>query len=186
MYLIFGIISTVLVLSLVQANFEFERCTDVARVRQDPHLDLSKGGRADFRGEDGALYNYLSTPGLGVNVRIEEALYTLHDGKLLVNGTFMTEVHVSALVAGDRLCKWAYVSYVASELNGSCPLRPLVRQHSSHTARCLSAAGQNWGWSNVKVSCGGNEFALGPNVRRRYPSAFLPFSRPSPDPPPAR
>ena len=59
MYLIFGIISTVLLLSLVQANFEFERCsgTDVARVRQDPHLDLSKGGRADFRGEDGALYN---------------------------------------------------------------------------------------------------------------------------------
>ena len=59
MYLIFGIISTVLVLSLVQA--EIERCsgTDVlvARVRQDPHLDLSKGGRADFRGEDGALYN---------------------------------------------------------------------------------------------------------------------------------
>ena len=106
MYLIFGIISTVLLLSLVQANFEFERCsgTDVARVRQDPHLDLSKGGRADFRGEDGALYNYLSTPGLSVNVRIEEALYTLHDGKLLVNGTFMTEVHVSALVAGDRLC----------------------------------------------------------------------------------
>ena len=81
MYLIFGIISTVFLLSLVQANFEFERCsgTDVARVRQDPHLDLSKGGRADFRGEDGALYNYLSTPGLSVNVRIEEALYTLHD-----------------------------------------------------------------------------------------------------------
>ena len=123
MYLIFGIISTLLMLSLVHANFEFERCSgrDVARVRQDPHLDLSKGGRADFRGEDGALYNYLSTPGLSVNVRIEEALYTLHDGKLLVNGTFMTEVHVSALVAGDRLCKWGYVSYVARELNGHPP-----------------------------------------------------------------
>ena len=89
-------------------------------------MDLSKGGRADFRGEDGALYNYLSTPGLSVNVRIEEALYTLHDGKLLVNGTFMTEVHVSALVAGDRLCKWAYVSYVARELNGHPPPTPIA------------------------------------------------------------
>ena len=87
------------------------------------NLDLQ---RADFRGEDGALYNYLSTPGLSVNVRIEEALYTLHDGKLLVNGTFMTEVHVSALVAGDRLCKWAYVSYVARELNGHPPPTPIA------------------------------------------------------------
>ena len=59
MYFILGIISTLLVLSLVHAHFEFDRCSgrDVARVRQDPHLDLSKGGRADFRGEDGALYN---------------------------------------------------------------------------------------------------------------------------------
>ena len=157
-----------------------------ASVMQDPHIDLAHDGHADFRGKHGSIYNYISTPGLSVNVLFEEALYTLHDGKLLVNGTYMTEVHVTTLVEGESMCKWAYVSYVASELNGSCPLRPPVRQHSSHTARCLSAAGQNWGWSNVKVSCGGNEFALGPNVRRRYPSAFLPFSRPSPDPPPAR
>ena len=77
MYLLFGIIFTVVVLSLVQSA-HLDPCSskDVARVQQDPHLDLSKGGRADFRGEDGAIYNYLSTPGLSVNVRMEEAWYT--------------------------------------------------------------------------------------------------------------
>ena len=34
-------------------------------------------------------------------MRLEEALYFLHDGKLLVNGTYMTEVHVAALVTGN-------------------------------------------------------------------------------------
>ena len=114
-----------------------------ARSRQDPHLDLAHGGSADFRGTDQGLYNYLSTPGLSVNARFEEALYTLHDGLLLVNGTFMTEVHVAALVAGDAVCKWAYVSYHASELNQ-----------------------QNWGWRAVKTSCGGSEVTLGPNRNR--------------------
>ena len=53
-------------------------------------------------------------------MRLEEALYFLHDGKLLVNGTYMTEVHVAALVTGNTQCKWAYVSYFAGDLNGPC------------------------------------------------------------------
>ena len=36
---------------------------------------------------------------------MEEALYSLHDGKLLVNGTYMTEVHTTALVFGETTCK---------------------------------------------------------------------------------
>ena len=56
---------------------------------------------ADFRGKHKSLYNYLSAPGLSINVRLEEALYTLRDGQLLVNGTFMTESHVATLVAGE-------------------------------------------------------------------------------------
>ena len=118
-----------------QSASTFDPCVGAtARSRQDPHLDLAHGGSADFRGTDRGLYNYLSTPGLSVNVRFEEALYTLRDGLLLVNGTFMTEVHVAALVAGNTACKWGYVSYLAAELNG-----------------------QNWGWRAVKTSCGGSE-----------------------------
>ena len=76
-----------------------------ASIMQDPHMDLAHNGHADFRGKHKSLYNYLSTPGLSVNVLIEEALYTLHDGSLLVNGTYMTAVYVAALVEGDSLCK---------------------------------------------------------------------------------
>jgi len=95
-------------------------------VIKDPHIQFASGGFADFRGKHGTIYNYVSAPGLSVNVRHEEALYHLHDGKLLVNGTFMTEVHISALVAGVSMCKWAHVSYFASDLNGS---RPVPRPH---------------------------------------------------------
>ena len=130
------------ILRLASAVFDDPCAGATARSRQDPHLDLAHGGSADFRGKQG-WYNYLSTPGLSVNARFEEALYTLHDGLLLVNGTFMTEVHVAALVAGDAVCKWAYVSYHASELNQ-----------------------QNWGWRAVKTSCGGSEVTLGPNRNR--------------------
>ena len=78
----------------------------LAKVIKDPHWDLAHGGRADFRGKHKSLYNYLSAPGLSINVRLEEALYTLRDGQLLVNGTFMSEAHVGTLVAGEtQVCR---------------------------------------------------------------------------------
>ena len=40
----------------------------------------------------------LSAKGITVTVKIEEARYLLHNKRLLVNGTFITEVHVAALV----------------------------------------------------------------------------------------
>ena len=135
-----------------------------ASIMQDPHMDLAHNGHADFRGKHKSLYNYLSTPGLSVNVLIEEALYTLHDGKLLVNGTYMTEVHVAALVEGDRQCKWAYVSYVASQLNGSSrphaptlytpPLRPpmAVRAISRCPLQGRTGAGATSGVAVVGMS----------------------------------
>jgi hypothetical protein len=99
-------------------------------------------GRADFRGRHGALYNFLSTPGLSVSARFEAALFWLHRGRLLVNGTFVTEVHVTALVGGAKR-KWANLSYWASELNEN-----------------------NWGWKSVNGTCGGHGFKLGPHAER--------------------
>ena len=34
-----------------------------ANGRTDPHLSFAPGGRADFRGRNGAYYSFLSTPG---------------------------------------------------------------------------------------------------------------------------
>ena len=37
----------------------------------DPHLAFAHGGKADFRGKNGAIYCFLSTPGLALNVKTE-------------------------------------------------------------------------------------------------------------------
>ena len=62
------------ILRLASAVFDDPCAGATARSRQDPHLDLAHGGSADFRGKDQGWYNYLSTPGLSVNARFEEAL----------------------------------------------------------------------------------------------------------------
>ena len=62
-----------------------------AQIVKDPHLSLASDGRADFRGKDGGYFNMLSAKGITVTVKIEEARYFLHNKRLLVNGTFITE-----------------------------------------------------------------------------------------------
>ena len=61
--------------------FDFDYVTDAAGecfedpnggAQQDPHLHFAHGGRADFRGQHGAYYNFFSAPGLAVNVKTEE------------------------------------------------------------------------------------------------------------------
>ena len=102
-----------------------------SRVFQDPHLNFAHGGQADFRGRHNVLYNFLSAPGLSVNVKIQEAVFTIHNGALTVNGSFLVEAHVIARVAHKRS---ATASFWGSELsdtnfswqvvNGTCVGRP--------------------------------------------------------------
>jgi hypothetical protein len=63
----------------------------------DPHLRLAHGGRADFRGCDGCMFNFLSARDLSVNVKTEAATFGLNGGT--VHGTFLTELHI---VSYDR------------------------------------------------------------------------------------
>ena len=110
---------------------------------QDPHLHFAHGGSADFRGHDGIIYAFLSAPNLAVNVKTEDSSFLLNGGKLKVNGSFLTEVHVVARVGGAKR-KWAMASFWASELNG-----------------------QNWGWKIVNGTCGGQRFILGRKSARQ-------------------
>ena len=73
-----------------------------AQIARDPHIKFAHGGRADFRGKDGQLYCFLSAPGLAVNVKTEDAAFTLHHGRLRVDGSFITEVHLAAIVGGSK------------------------------------------------------------------------------------
>ena len=66
----------------------------------DPHLALPHGGKADFRGEDKALYNFLSAPSLSLNVMTELADFELHAANHSlhkhVHGSFLTQAHIVA------------------------------------------------------------------------------------------
>lgn len=58
---------------------------------QDPHLIFPQGGHADFRGRNGTCYNFFSAPGISLSIRTEDATFTLFGGKLVVDGSFITE-----------------------------------------------------------------------------------------------
>ena len=126
---------------------------------QDPHLFFAHGGRADFRGRHGQLYNFFSAPGIAVNVKTENATFPLRRkaNNLIVDGSYITEVHLAMIVGavggrnnpgmgsgGSRLKrKWLNVSYRASELDEN-----------------------NWGWSVVSGYCGGRLFKIGKGGRK--------------------
>ena len=102
----------------------------------DPHLGLAHGGKVDFRGCDGCLFNFLSTRDVTVNARLRAATFALRGSE--VHGTFVTEVHVATL---DRATDtWFKASYWAEEMGDD-----------------------NWGWKAVNGSCGGQGFPLYPH-----------------------
>jgi len=107
---------------------------------QDPHIHFAHGGRADFRGRHRQLYNFLSAPGLSVNLRTENCTFPLggeDPPRLIVDGSFITEVHLVVRVGANK-SKWANISYWSSELNED-----------------------NWGWKVVNGSCDGRRTKLG-------------------------
>ena len=59
-------------------------CVLHGEANRDPHLHFAHGGRADFRGEDGRFYSFLSAPGLAVNVKTENAVFRMNNGRVEV------------------------------------------------------------------------------------------------------
>jgi len=73
--------------------------TMTTTISRDPHLVLAHGGRADFKGEDGKVYNLLSARNLSFN-----ALFKYDDFNLphrLVHGSYMQSVFVTARTSCD-------------------------------------------------------------------------------------
>ena len=114
---------------------ESAACDLASKVFRDPHINFAYGGSADLRGRPNALYNFLSAPGLSVNVKTEEAVFKIHDGALTINGSFLTEAHVIARFAPQRS---ATASFWASELNP-----------------------ENFGWTVINGTCVGRPFKFG-------------------------
>jgi hypothetical protein len=122
-------------LPLCTASLASETCDLSAKVFRDPHINFAFGGSADLRGHHNALYNFLSAPGFSVNVKTEAAVFKMHGGALTINGTFLTEAHITTQLSPQKL---ATASYWASELDPN-----------------------NFGWSVVNGTCVGRPFRFG-------------------------
>jgi hypothetical protein len=61
-------------------------------------LHFAHGGEADFRGEDGAIYNILTHTNISMNALWEMSafLLPLHWGGMKVRGSFVTDVYITA------------------------------------------------------------------------------------------
>lgn len=79
------------------------------------------------------MYNFLSAPNVSLNVRIHLSDFWLHDGALLVHGSFMTQAH---LRVGDIL----NVSFDAARMND-----------------------RNFAWDMLRGVCGQRGFKMGPH-----------------------
>ena len=92
-------------------------------IEGDPHLTFAHGGKADFRGQNGMYFNFLSTSNISVNLMTEDGVFKLHGAT--VHGSWLTQAHVVATTSAGTL----HVSYYASIIspnsligwsNGTC------------------------------------------------------------------
>lgn len=79
---------------------------------QDPHLRLAGSARADFRGRHDTLYNFVSYPGVSLNVKTQNATFSL--SRNVIHGSFITEMHTVIRTAKGR---WLNLSYVPRDVD---------------------------------------------------------------------
>ncbi len=109
---------------------------------KDPHLTFAYGGRADFRGRNGTVYNFMSSNAAVLNIRTRDAVFKL--GRLTVHGSFMTDVYVVIRTPNGRFFNITYSSGNLNEFH--------------------------WAWHMIQGSCAkaGNRvpFELGPHAEK--------------------
>ena len=123
---------------LSQLNAEYADGSATSGAKQDPHLVFANGATADFRGAEDAYFNFLSYPRFSVNVRTQASTFEYKN--IVVNGTYMTEIFLTAITAKNK---------------------KLFYSQSS-----LRANDNNWGWEMSNGTCAGKSFSTRPHSTR--------------------
>jgi hypothetical protein len=76
--------------------------------RKDPHIRFAHGGRADIRGEDGAIFNFLSAKNISLNIGFEAADFRW--SKRLVHGTRIDAAYWNVLASNGKTVTVAYAA----------------------------------------------------------------------------
>lgn len=143
----------------------------------DPHLALPHGGRADFRGEDKTIYNFLTAKNLSLNVMTELADFELHPSNHSrhkdVHGSFLTEAHV---VARTNTGKVVRVSFWADKIgagnigwcNGTVDYGPVfaLSKEAKHTSKEVDNVLIKQDFSSMHVITPEFEIVVTPNLFR--------------------
>ena len=78
------------------------------------------------------MYCFHTSPGFAINIRTEDATFTLFKGKLTVEGSFITEVHFVAST-GRRPGELVHAAFWGSELSARsqrvCPAPNVADPH---------------------------------------------------------
>ena len=82
-----------------------------AYLEGDPHLFGADGDRADFRGDDHAVYNVLSARDLSLSVRLEHSDYTSPYSKQLIHGSWVRAAFW--VIRTRRSHSWLKISWEA-------------------------------------------------------------------------
>ena len=141
----------------------------------DPHLVLAHGGKADFRGTDKGLYNFLSAKNLSLNVMTEFADFYLHDTDhprhKLVHGSFLTQAHVVALTGGGRTVRASYWASKIGPLNIGWINATIDNQQAfslgPHTTKVVDDVSLHMDYSSLHVTTGEWELAVTPQAVQR-------------------
>ena len=98
----------------------------------DPHLVFANGANADFRGSDDGYFSMVSFPDFAINFRTQQSTYEYN--KVIVNGTFMTEIFIRGRTETGKELLW---------------------RHSAPKANA-----NNWDWRMVNGTCGKKQFCI--------------------------
>ena len=146
-----------------------------AQANGDPHLMLAHGGKADFRGTDKGIYNFLSAKNLSLNVMIEFADFYLHDTDhprhKLVHGSFLTQAHVVAMTGGGRTVHASYWASKIGSLNIGWINATIDSQQAfslgPHTTKVIDDVSLHMDYSSLHVTTGEWELAVTPQAVER-------------------
>ena len=141
----------------------------------DPHLMLAHGGKADFRGTDKGIYNFLSAKNLSLNVMTEFADFYLHDTdhprRKLVHGSFLTQAHVVAKTGGGHTVRASFWASKIGPLNIGWINATIDNQQAfslgPHTTKVVDDVSLHMDYSSLHVTTGEWALAVTPQAVQR-------------------
>ena len=139
-----------------------------AQASGDPHLVLAHGGKADFRGTDKGIYNFLSAKNVSLNVMTEFADFYLHDTDhprhKLVHGSFLTQAHIVALTGGGHTVRASFWASKIGPLNIGWMNATIDSQQAfalgPHTTKVVDDVSLHMDYSSLHVTTGEWELAV--------------------------